>query len=383
MRVLVVTLVFCAAVPAAAQRMVDPSRIPAEYRSFESRPGETKLDCDVRPIRPWLNFSFHLQSGYTLELPIRQFFGPSHRVTMITRVSPRDADRTPAWFVGVVRFPDIPKTNVRLEFAGGYLLGEGEYKVDWLMYDDAGRVCRKAWNLNARLSRGEKHVQLAMAPHAIRAITFQRWSGDKSGERVPRVRRLTVLLHASPLYTRMIKLRGYDRFLLLGSLASLLERLPARSVRVVVFNLDQQRELFRRDDFRAEDFSEVSRALDSLELGLIDYSVLRNPLGRADLLAELMNQEVKESTDAVVFLGPPSRYFDKFPETAVDAGGEAASRFFYFRYRPYWQRGADFPDILTSAVKRIRGKTVVIRTPADFAKAIEQVEDANRTAARF
>jgi hypothetical protein len=150
-----------------------------------------------------------------------------------------------------------------------------------------------------------------------------------------------------------------------------------------VFNLDQQRGLFRRDDFRPEHFNEVARAMDSLELGLVDYDVLKNPLGRADLLAELANQELKQSTDAVVFLGPPSRYFDKFPETAVDADSDAGTRFFYFRYRPYWSRGADFPDILTSAVKRIKGKTVIIRTPADFARAIEEVEDANRTAARF
>ena len=52
-----------------------------------------------------------------------------------------------------------------------------------------------------------------------------------------------------------------DRILLLGTLASLLERVPTTSVRLVVFNLDQQRELYRQDGFSTPGFNEVARSL--------------------------------------------------------------------------------------------------------------------------
>jgi hypothetical protein len=45
-------------------------------------------------------------------------------------------------------------------------------------------------------------------------------------------------------------------------------------------------------------------------------------------------------------------------------------RFFYFQYKPNRFRGAEYPDTISYAIKRIGGKVSVVRTPADFGKAI-------------
>ena len=37
-----------------------------------------------------------------------------------------------------------------------------------------------------------------------------------------------------------------------------------------------------------------------------------------------------------------------------------------------------FPDVIHSAVSRMKGKTVIIHSPGDFAKGIDQVENLNR-----
>ena len=58
----------------------------------------------------------------------------------------------------------MPKTNAEARVGGGYLLGEGAYNVRWMMMDDTGRVCRKSWHVDVRLSRAERQVKVAMPP---------------------------------------------------------------------------------------------------------------------------------------------------------------------------------------------------------------------------
>jgi len=147
-------------------------------------------------------------------------------------------------------------------------------------------------------------------------------------------------------------------------------------VRLVVFNLDQQKELFRQDVLTPEAFDEVAQSMNNLQLQTVDYRVLQNKRGHIGLLADLVNQELtaKDPSDAVIFLGPTSRFYDKFLDTEIDSRAAVAPRVFYLQYRPYFGRGADFPDSIEFATKKVRGKTMAIHTPDEFAKAIKQIE---------
>src|SRR5262249_43371943 len=154
-----------------------------------------------------------------------------------------------------------------------------------------------------------------------------------------------------------------------------------RSLRLVVFNLDQQKEIFRRDAFTPESMDEVTQSLNDLELNSVDLKVLKNHRGHVDLLADLMNREFEaaEPSDQVVFLGPPARFFDKLPQAALEKPQGASPRFFYLQFRPYFRNmSMNFPDSINSAVARVKGKTLVIHTPGEFSNAIDQIE---RTAA--
>jgi hypothetical protein len=190
--------------------------------------------------------------------------------------------------------------------------------------------------------------------------------------------RLTVLLNAAPMSPRRMRLRPGDTLMLLGALSSLLERLPTKSVRLVVFNLDQQAEIFREDGFSRDSFDRVAGAMNRLELGSVDIGVLQNRRGHLDLLADLINQEIaaKEPSDAVLFLGPASRYWDKLPREEIQPLRAGSPRFFYFRFLPFFHRMAAFPDSIQMAIGRLKGKTSLIYDPGDFAEAIEQLERA-------
>lgn len=361
-----------------AQYSVNPERLSPSMRNMEWRPDDQQLNCSVAAMNPALNYGFRFQAGYTVRVPMTQYRGKGHRWTILTRVTPEGGK--PAYFMSRYNLPEIPKTNTALEVGGGYLVGEGKYKVAWKLQDDTGRVCRKEWRFEAKRKRSENKVKVAIDPNSVAPLSNWVAGVRRAADDAPPIR-LTVLMHAAPTSPRRNRMTARDRFLLLGTLSSLLERLPTRSVRLVVFNLDQQKELYRQENFAMDGFNDVSQSLDSLELGLVDYTVLQNKRGHVDLLTELVNQEVNapQPSDVVLFLGPMSRFYDKIPDEALGRPAGPAPRFFYFQYRsPMMRMQSTFPDVIHSTVSRLKGKTVIIHSPGDFAKGIYQVETLNR-----
>jgi hypothetical protein len=362
-----------------AQNLIEPARVPSSLvAAFTVNPVEQSLRCEVTPVQPALDFRFRFQAGYSVNVPMEQYLGPKHGWAILTRVTPPDG-KPAAYLVARVRLPDVPPTKVKIDTVGGFLVGPGRYHVEWALFDDQDRVCRKDWNIEAKLSHSERNVKLDIPPATV---------ADFGGNGLPpqtRARddappfRLTILLHAAPISPRRTQLRINDRILLMSTLASLAGAVPALSVRLAVFNLDKQRILFNQDDFTLASLGRVAQALNDMELDAIDYHTLQNPTGHIDLLSDLINRELAspKPSDAVVFLGPASRYIDKMPRSAVDAAATKL-RFFYFQYRPLRMRGPMLPDSITHAIEQVKGRLIHITSPGEFANAIVQLE---RTAA--
>jgi hypothetical protein len=205
--------------------------------------------------------------------------------------------------------------------------------------------------------------------------------------------RLTILLHAAPMFPRRTRLRTNDMLTLLASVTAVLEHVPATSVRLVAFNLDQQREMFRKDGFALNDLPAVADAMTRVELGLVDVKVLQNRHGHLETINTLVNSELasESPSDAVIFLGPTSRFGEK---PAADdlkriAGGP---QFLFFQLAPAFRGGRGgppappgvppamlnptLPDSIRHTVSRLGGKTYTIRTPGELAKAIDRLEQA-------
>jgi hypothetical protein len=363
-----------------AQSLIEPARVrPGLAAVFTANPVEEPLRCDVTPVQPTLDFRFRFQAGYSVNVPMEQYLGPKHGWLIYTRVTPPDS-KPAAYLIARVHLPDVPPTKVKIDTFGGFLVGPGRYHVEWALFDDQDRVCRKDWNIEAKLTHGERNVKLD-----IPAATVADFGGNglpvqtRARDDAPPFR-LTILLHAAPISPRRTQLRITDRILLMSTLASLAGTIPALSVRLAVFNLDKQRVLFNQEDFTLAALGRVAQALNDMELDAIDYHTLQNPTGHVDLLSDLINRELAspKPSDAVVFLGPASRYIDKIPPAAVDAAA-ARLRFFYFQYRPLRMRGPMLPDSITSAVERVKGRLIHITSPGDFANAIVQLERAAAT----
>ena len=367
---------FLTASSAFGQIVIERSRVPQEWQDFAPRKDEPKLKCSVSPVKPALNYSFRFQTGYVVRLPLRQYEGAAQRLFTFFRVTPEDSEREPVYFLSSAQIPKAPPTKATVEFGGGYVVGEGKYRVDWVMTDESGHVCAKNWRINAKLGRKERDLPPGMAAGTVDQISLRRWTRGSRGPNDPEGHRITILMNAAPVMTRRLRLGGYDRVLLLSSLASLVERLPLRSARLVVFNLDQQREIYRTENFEPADFSRVSRALSELELGVVDYDVLKNRRGHVDLVTELIAESLEQQrSDAVVFLGPKPRHLDKVQRSLLPERSPDHPPFFYVQFRPFIV-GASYPDTLMSAVSRMKGKTYQVYSPGDFAEAILDISKA-------
>ena len=368
---------------APAQSIVNPNRVRGFVAQMDAgRAGEQALRCQVSTIKPSLNFSFRYQSGYMATVPMNQFSGSGHGWAMLTRITPEGGTRKPVYLMTQIALPPVPKTNMEARVFGGYLLGEGAYDVRWMILDDAGRVFRKSWRVDVHPSHAERQVKVAMPPDTVWEFGSGGSHSHSRGADDVAPRRLTIFLHAAPLSPWRTRMHPSDLMTMMSTVSSLLERVPAVSVRLVLFNLDQQKELYRQEGFLLQDMAKVSQTMTGLELGMVDFRVLQNKRGHVDLLTDLVNREIEAQppSDVVLFLGPQTRYFDRVPQASLEKPPGHRPEFYYFQIVPFLSQTSTVADTIQSAVSRLGGKTVTIHTPGEFARAIDRLEKGGRVA---
>lgn len=258
--------------------------------------------------------------------------------------------------------------------SGGFAVGEGQYQVEVLVLDqETGRTSKKHWLARVRYSGSQRAGQATVPPGSVIPIGVRPSpiKMDTSGKGL----RVTVLLDAAPLNPRTPALRAWDRAFLLGSLSSVLKQTPCASVRFRVFNLEQQRELFRQDQFDEAGFMKLADSLRTLELGTISYHVLQQQQGWLDLLLDYANRELaaEEPSDAVIILGPRTLLSAEIPRAKLKGRETPNPHFFYFEYFPGYFRGNPFPDVLSSLTKRLDGTICPIYSPGDLARCVAKM----------
>jgi hypothetical protein len=258
-------------------------------------------------------------------------------------------------------------------------VGEGKYNVEMLLVDGQKRRCIADWSVKAKASKEVREVGAGLPPGAIDDISLRKWGRsplDLNAQTAEKGHDISILMHVSSLSPRRYgTLRSYDRILLLNALVSMLDRLPLRNVRLTLFSLEQHAEVYHTDKLSPETFAQAVDALESVELGTVDYSVYQNRKGHLDLFSELLNRELAETenTDAVIILGPRAPQGDRVPSEDLPPKA-GAPPVYYAELRPWRRVYAILPDTITRTVKRLGGRTKEIYTPQDFAEAIRDME---------
>ena len=340
------------------------------------------LHCKIQPQKPFLDFAFRFDVGYVISCPLRTFGGRESTVTSFVRVTPEGGKpvllgemfHLPAMSAEMNDVKNARKLDQRTEASGGFAVGEGQYKVEVLVADrESGRSSRKTWTARTVWSRSQQALQATLPASTVMpmAVRPRQFKVDTSGKGL----RLTILLDAAPTNPREQKLRAWDRSFLLGSLSTLLEQVPCASVRVVALNLDQQREVFRQDQFEDEDFAKLAVALRNLELGTVSYQVLQQHQDWLTMLVGFANQELtaRDPSDAVIILGPYSRYRQPVPRNMLKVRETPNPYFCYFEYLPGDLRNYRIPDTLHSLTKRLNGSVYDIQSASDLGHAIQKM----------
>lgn len=326
-------IVLAVAATVSAQSLVDPERIPTLQTALDSAASASQLRCQINAVRPALDYGLRFQTGYVIDIPMFQFEGAGHSLSTFLRVTPEGGKLAYLETTGTLQ--EVPATKLDAEISGSFVVGEGTYDVEALVEDDSHRVCHNKWRIQARRSGTERELTAMTPPATVQEVSaFSQ--GSPGPPSSPRIGRLTLMLHAASLSPRASKLQDSDVSALVGSLLSLLRQLPAQSVRVVVFNLAQRAVLLRQDNFTTKDLEKVIAASNQLQLALVDYRTLQQHGGPADLLADLVQTELRDPhpADALILLGPRLQMRDDIPVPAVDRTSAAVPSLFYLQYQP-------------------------------------------------
>jgi len=269
-RVLIPALLVSAA---GAQTILDKSQVGSLLPLLESQ--ADGLHCEVRTFAPVLDFSHRFRAGLAVRVPLAQLGRGDHQLGLLVRVQP-EVGGEPAYLAAKIDVPGFAPSSENIVVGGGFLVGTGRYAARSMVYDESGQACHHEWAINVPATRGGGHADVpanTVAPISPARTTV--------AARAPRLNALTVLLDAAPLHPRMSRLTASDVITLTSALASVMEKLPARRVRLVVFNLDLQRELLREENFTVDGVQRVEDMLNGVQMASLDYHVLQRAPGLA------------------------------------------------------------------------------------------------------
>ena len=260
----------------SAQELADPSQLAPYSALFHRKPSEKRLQCYVHPARDQNSDTFGVRAAYTAELSGAQYpNGGAHTWLTVIRVKPEDPSGNAVYFTETIKrdVVMIKSDVVSTILAGLFWVGKGRYAVDWAISDDLGRICRKEWRLNA-----DPAFNISLAPGAVMGTSTEGLARQLSRDPRPRLSRLTVLLDAAPEILVVpkslpLKLGPTDLDLLLRGLSEILRELPAASVRLICFSLDQEIEVFRDEDFHLDSLDRVGDSLKGLSFATSDARI--------------------------------------------------------------------------------------------------------------
>ena len=360
------------------QERISPADSERVGRLLDNDRTPNLLHCAIEPRKPALDFALRFDVGYVITCSLARFGGRASEVFVYARVTPLGGKsvllgedyRLPQ------ANPEAKSSQLKQDFqmSGGFAVGEGQYQVEVLVLDqETGRTSEKRWLARVRHHGNGGAEQATLPPGSVLPIGVRASpiKMDTSGNGL----RVTVLLDAAPLNPRTPALRAWDRAFLLGALSSLLKQIPCASVRLRVFNLEQQRELFRQDQFDEAGFAMLADSLRNVELGTISYHVLQQQQGWLDLLMGYANRELvaEDPSDAVIILGPRSVLSAEVPRTKLKARETPNPHFFYFEYFPGYFQSSWSPDVLSSLTKRLEGTVFPIFSPNDLARCVAKM----------
>ena len=346
---------------------------------LEAGDPRTDLPCAVVHPKPILGFDLRFHARYEVTVPMRELAGGENLLSILFRVTPLDAagkgSDSATYFTQKLRVPSIEedaKGDAFLE--GSFDVGEGKFKVEWLMRDRAERVCSDSWESEASLPAKDKEMSLMIPPARI-AITEPEQFRDEP----PIVRQsgaglqVKVLVNFAPQNARSATLQPFDTSALVSILRSISRDPRIAHFSVVAFNMHDQKVIYKQENSEKIDFPAIGKALEKLKLGTVDLARLANKHSETEFLETLLKTELASlQSDALIFAGPKALLEQNVSQEALRGVGPVAMPVFYMNYNLSPQT-SPWRDAIGHAVKFMRGVEYTISRPRDLWYSVSEM----------
>jgi hypothetical protein len=343
---------------------------------LESSEFREDLPCKVTPDKPALRFDLRFHADYTVSIPVKNLAPGREQLLVRLRVTPIAGDAGEILMTDRLNVPAIPEDAKGWgAFPGGFALGPGRYRVDWLMRDREGRYCSSHWQADAKLATGERDLPIGLPPNGVAALAEEPRSGPATrvaGDEL----HVKILLNVAPADTSRIALERRELDVL-ASLLQNIEREPRfHSFTLVAFNIHTQKIVQRQENVRCVDMRSLASAIEKSDVGTINYQALLDQRSEPKFIARVLARELGDGMpkpDLVLVAGPKASVEGKVPLEQLKALGEAAFPIFYFSYVPDPVQ-SPFRDPIGAALKIYKSSAEFkIVRPRDMGVAISHL----------
>jgi hypothetical protein len=334
------------------------------------------IPCTVTPQKPELGFDLKFHLSYDVSIPMGDLNGGDDVLTIIFRVVPESHPDEPVYFSQKVNVPKLGENasgNADLE--GNFVLGEGNYQVDWLMRDRAERVCSAYWSSAAVLTPKDRGIQMSITPGSVEAVDPKPFRGEPPVARDPgSALNVKVLINFAPQSYLASSMQPLDMAALISILRNISREPRIGKFSIVAFNMQEQKVVYRQDQADQIDFPALGDSLSSLKLGTVHVTQLGQKHSDTEFLEKLITAEMAhDHSDAVIFAGPKVMTDEGVPNDSLRALSEDVSYpVFYMNYNlnPV---ANPWRDAIGNVVKRLRGWEFTISRPHDLWAAWSEI----------
>jgi hypothetical protein len=325
--------------PVYSQAQLDPDLWlnQTDMAVLESSEFRDDLPCKVTPEKPALRFDLRFHADYSVTFPLKNLPPGRGHLQVWLRITPAADPAGEVLMTDRLTVPAIPEDAKGWgTFPGGFALGPGRYRVDWLMRDGQGRYCSSHWQADAKLAAGERDLPIGLPPNAVAALAEEPGSGHAArvsagGDSL----HVKILLNVAPADTSRAVLDPAELDVL-GSLLQNIGREPQfHSFTLVAFNIHTQKIIQRQENVSRIDTRSLRAAIEKSDVGTINYRSLLDPHSEPKFIARVLAGELGDGMpkpDVLLVAGPKASVDGKVPLEQLKEFGQAAFPIFYFSY---------------------------------------------------
>ena len=351
-----------------------PSSVPEAWWSGKI---ERPLHCSANKYPAVLGFDFRYWTGLDFALDLAQFvpLKPGGRIYVLFRVTPEG--KPPRFFLQRQFMPSaqqlppgVKLKNLQFTVGGGVHLGVGKYKLDAVVADQDGRACRQSWHVDA------KPVAEPLRQEPLTVETLPPLKPRVPGEARQRV---AIVANADTFGPRRYsaKLSARDRSVLVDSLQSLAASWDTADFSLHLLHLERRQVLLDVARLDESSYDRIDEALRKLDTNSVDIGSLQRG-ARGGFFAQFVERSLAgwSGYDAVIFLGPAWRWFDRLPDPARKKFSDLP-KLYHLALTP-----VRFPpdNLFKQFVAAQDGHVLTVNYPADLARAIKKIGQDRRPA---